>query len=81
MVPGGEDVAAVGADEELLDPGREGWGKARERREQEGVGVAVLMAETERVQSRQDRGVGVEREEEGDLADGMGPEEVWSGAG
>lgn len=39
------------------------------------------MAETEGVQGRQDRGVGVEREEEGDLGDGVGPEEVWGGAG
>lgn len=39
------------------------------------------MTEAEGVQGGQDRGVGVEREEEGDLADGTGPEEVWGGAG
>lgn len=33
------------------------------------------------MQCRQDRGIGVEREEEGDLGDGASPEEVGGGTG
>lgn len=81
MCPAGKHLTSVGCDEVLFDACGEGWGKAGERWKEEGVGVSVLVAETEGVQSWQDRGVGMEREKEGDQGDGAGPEEVGSGGG
>lgn len=71
--PAGKNLAPVGCDEVLFDAGGEWRRETGQRREEEGVGASVLVAQTECVQCGQDRGVGVEREEEWDLGDGTGP--------
>lgn len=77
--PAGVDFEAVGGDQVGFDAGYEGGGEAGDGREEGGCRVAVLVAETEGVEGGEEDGVGVEGEEERDLRDGEGPEEVWGG--